>query len=417
MSALPALRCVLCDRRYAPATLDYVCPACGEAGTLDLLYDYERLRAQLDRDSFAAPTTAGMWRWRALLPLAEEARVPPLPVGDTPLLAAPRLARELGLRNLWLKDEGRNPSASLKDRASAMVVAQALAGGRRVVSAASTGNAAAALAALCAGLPEVEALIFVPADAPGAKIAQLLVYGAQVLLVEAAYDAAFELCFRLSQEEGWYCRNTGVNPYTTEGKKTVAFEIAAQLGWQLPEAVVVSVGDGSIIGALHKGFGELRQLGWTTHEPRLIGVQARGSSALVKAWREGLGAAQMRPQPADTLADSIAAALPRDRAKALRAVRCTDGSLLAVPDEAILAAIPRLARASGVFAEPAAAAALAGLECALAQGLLSRHSSVALLVTGNGLKDVRAAHCSAGDGLRVAPRPEAVRAALRGRLA
>ena len=417
MSALLELRCVLCGRSFAPGSLEYVCPDCGEAGTLDLLYDYDHLRERLERDAFAAPTAAGMWRWRALLPLAEDARLPPLPVGDTPLLPAPRLARELGLRKLWLKDEGRNPSASLKDRASATVVAQALAEGRRVVSAASTGNAAAALAALCAGLPQVEALIFVPADAPEAKVTQLLVYGAQVLLVEAGYDAAFELCFRLSQEEGWYCRNTGVNPFTTEGKKTVALEIAAQLGWQLPQAVVVSVGDGSIISGLHKGFRELRQLGWTTHEPRLIGVQAQGSSALVKAWREGLDAAQMRPQPADTLADSIAAALPRDRAKALRAVRCTGGALLAVPDEAILAAIPRLARASGVFAEPAAAAALAGLEGALAQGLLTRDSSIVLLVTGNGLKDAPAARRSVGGGLRVAPRPEAVRAALRERVA
>lgn len=413
MAAVQALRCVLCGRAWAPDALDYVCPDCGDVGTLDVLYDYEDLRAQLDRDALAAGAEDSMWRWRALLPLPPGATVPPLPVGATPLLPAPRLAAQLGLRSLWLKDEGRNPTASLKDRASAMVVARALDTGRRVVSTASTGNAAAALAGLSAPLQEIESIIFVPAAAPEAKIAQLLVYGAQVLLVEADYDRAFELCFELSQEEGWYCRNTGINPYTTEGKKTVAFEIAAQLGWQLPEAVVVSVGDGSIISSLHKGFRELHQLGWTQHEPRLIGVQAAGSAALAQAAQQGISAAEMRPQAAQTLADSISAGLPRDRAKALRAVQRTNGSWVCVPDAAILAAIPRLARASGIFAEPAAAAALAGLEAAVAEGILAPESQVALLVTGNGLKDVRSARRAVTGGLRVAPEADAIRRALR----
>ncbi len=414
MAAILALRCVLCGREYAPGELEYVCPGCGDAGTLDVLYDYKSLRAELDRDALVAAPQDSMWRWRPLLPLAPSASVPPLPVGGTPLLSAPRLAAKLGLRDLWLKDEGRNPTASLKDRASAMVLARALETGRRVVSTASTGNAAAALAGVGASLCGIETIIFVPASAPEAKIAQLLVYGAQVLLVEASYDVAFELCFTLSREEGWYCRNTGINPFTTEGKKTVAYEMAAQLGWQLPEAVVVSVGDGSIIGSLHKGFRELRQLGWTQTEPQLIGVQAAGSAALVQAARQGIPAAAMQPQPAQTLADSISAGLPRDRAKALRAVSETDGGWVSVADEAILAAIPRLARASGIFAEPAAAAALAGLEVAMAQEMLAAGSSVALLVTGNGLKDVRSARRSVTGGLRVAPEPEAIRRALRG---
>ena len=235
-----------------------------------------------------------------------------------------------------------------------------------------------------------------------------------MLLVEASYDVAFELCFALSQEEGWYCRNTGINPFTTEGKKTVAFEIAAQLGWQLPDAVVVSVGDGSIVSSLHKGFRELYQLGWTRHEPQLIGVRRRLAA---RRWcmlhRQGIDAADMQPQPAQTLADSISAGLPRDRAKALRAVRETQGSWLCVPDEAILAAIPRLARASGIFAEPAAAAALAGLEAAVAEGVLGAESSVVLLVTGNGLKDVHSARRAVSGGLRVAPDAGAIRRALR----
>ena len=298
-----------------------------------------------------------------------------------------------------------------------MVAARALRGGRKVVSTASTGNAAAALAGVCAALPELEVIIFVPAGAPEAKIAQLLVYGARVLLLDGSYDQAFELCFRLSQEEGWYCRNTGINPYTSEGKKTAAFEIAAQLGWQLPDAVVVSVGDGSIIGGLHKGFRELRLLGWIEREPRLIGVQAEGSAALVQAARQGIGAAAMRAQAASTVADSISAGLPRDRAKALRAVQQSDGAWVSVPDEAILAAIPRLAQASGVFAEPAAAAALAGLESAIARGQLPRDSSAVLMVTGNGLKDVATARRSVGAAQRVAPDPQAIRRALQERAA
>ncbi len=417
MSNIRELRCVLCGGSYLPEALEYVCPDCGEVGTLDVLYDYGRLRAQLDRDGLVACTAEGMWRWRDLLPLEAEARVPPLQVGDTPLLAAPRLARELGLRALWLKDEGRNPTASLKDRASAMVAARALQCGRKVLATASTGNAAAALAGVCAATPELDAIIFVPASAPVAKIAQLLVYGARVLLLDASYDEAFDLCFRISLEEDWYCRNTGINPYTTEGKKTVAFEIAAQLGWEMPDAAVVSVGDGSIIGGLHKGFRELRTLGWIEREPRLIGVQAEGSSALVQAARQGIGAAAMRAQPASTIADSISAGLPRDRARALRAVERTYGAWVSVPDEAILAAIPRLAQASGVFAEPAAAAALAGLEEAIARGHLSRDGSVVLLVTGNGLKDVAAARRSVGAVLPVAPDPAVIRMALRERVA
>ncbi|MCY4527179.1 MAG: pyridoxal-phosphate dependent enzyme, partial [Anaerolineaceae bacterium] len=190
MTSVRELRCVLCGGGHAPDALEYVCPDCGEVGTLDVLYDYGRLRARLDRDRLVAGTADGMWRWRDLLPLDSEARVPPLPVGDTPLLAAPRLARELGLRALWLKDEGRNPTASLKDRASAMVAARALQCGRKVVATASTGNAAAALAGVCAALSELDAIIFVPASAPAAKIAQLLVYGARVLLLEASYDEA-----------------------------------------------------------------------------------------------------------------------------------------------------------------------------------------------------------------------------------
>ena len=411
MADVLELRCPLCGRSYRPDEVMYTCPVCGEVGTLDVLYDYDALRHRLGRHRLAHTPDTGMWRYRALLPLATDAALPPLRVGWTPLYDAPRLAADLGVTWAWVKDEGQNPTASLKDRASALIVAQAQALGFRIVSAASTGNAAAALAGLAASVGQ-DVIIFVPASAPEAKIAQLLVYGARVLLVEGTYDQAFDLCFALSLERGWYCRNTGVNPYTAEGKKTAAFEIAEQMAWRVPDVVIVSVGDGNIIGGVHKGFTDLKRLGWIERIPRLIGVQADGSSALVDAWRRGLSAAEMVPMSADTVADSISASSPRDRLKALRAVRETDGAFVAVSDTQIVAAIPQLARLTGVFAEPAAAAVYAGARVAVQSGMIQSSERVLLLITGSGLKDVRRAQEAVGEAVRVPSDPDAVRQVL-----
>ena len=325
---------------------------------------------------------------------------------------APRIARELGLRQVWVKDEGLNPTGSLKDRASALVLARALERGFRIVCAASTGNAAAALAGLGASVPEVDIVIFVPASAPAAKIAQLLVYGAETLLVDGSYDDAFELCMRTCLSLGWFSRNTGVNPYTTEGKKTAALEIAEQLRWQAPDVVIVGVGDGSIISGLHKGFSDLIELGWIDSMPRLIGVQAEGSAVLAKAWERGLAAGDIKREPSTTIADSIAAEFPRDRAKALRAVRSSGGAFVTVSDAAIQAAIPEFAQLSGVFAEPAAAAAYAGLKRAAEARIIEGGESVCVVSTGNGLKDVARARQSVAGGRRVAANMGAVEKAL-----
>jgi threonine synthase len=415
MATITELRCTICGRSYQPGEVEYFCPGCGQVGTLDVLYDYSALIAQLDRDALRNLTEHSMWRYRPLLPIAPDTVVPPPRVGYTPLYESARLTPKLGVRQAWVKDDGLNPTGSLKDRASAMVVSRALERGIRVVSTASTGNAAAALAGVGASVQTapMQVIIFVPATAPEAKVAQLLVYGATVLLVEDTYDVAFDLCFELSQAEGWYCRNTGINPFTTEGKKTVAYEIAEQLNWDAPDVVMVSVGDGSIIGGLHKGFWELHQLGWIQRIPRLIGVQAMGSSPLVSAWENGLSAQDMRPVDAHTIADSISAGLPRDRAKALRAVRETKGAFLAVSDEEIVQAIPQLARLTGVFAEPAASAVFAGAQRAVQSGVIHSDERVVLLVTGNGLKDVKRAQTAVSGGLRVKPDLESVQQALR----
>lgn len=393
LTYLSHYQCALCGRTYALDSVTYTCPSCGAVGTLDMRYDYAALRRDLTPTHISAqtqPHTLNMWRYLPLLPMTETAHIPPLHVGWTPLIPAPRLAAAFGLREIWLKDDGRNPTGSLKDRASAMVVGRAQQLGVKVITTASTGNAAAALAGLCASVG-MRAVIFVPAKAPSAKIAQLLVYGATVLLVDGTYDDAYALSVQASAEYGWYCRNTGMNPYTTEGKKTAALELCEQLGWRSPDVLIVSVGDGNIIAAQHKGFYDLHQLGWLERLPRLIGVQAAGSDSLVRAWEQGISADSMQRGGTETLADSISAGLPSDRTKALRAVRETDGAYLRVTDAEILAAIPSIARTSGVFAEPACAAAYAGLIKAVESGALQAGESVVLLVTGSGLKDIRSA--------------------------
>jgi len=402
-------QCVICSRTYQENDVTYTCPVCGEAGTLDILYDYAALRAQIDRDQLTQQQRPDVWRYQSLLPVDPDAQLPPLTVGGTPLYDAPRIAESIGVKQAWVKDEGRNPTASFKDRASVLVIARAIQKGISIVSTASTGNAAAALAGIAASVPGMKTVIFVPATAPEAKIAQLLIYGATVLLVEANYDTAFDLCMQVCQEQGWYCRNTGVNPFTTEGKKTVSLEIAEQMSWTVPDVVVVSVGDGSIISGVYKGFYDLYQLGWIERIPRLIGVQSSGSRALTDAWQHGIPGHQMTPQPSDTIADSISAGLPRDRVKALRAVTATQGAYVDVPDEAILAAIPDLAQRTGVFAEPAAAAAYAGAKQAVESGRIQPYESVLLLLTGNGLKDVRRAQQTVQGGVRVPPTIQAVR--------
>lgn len=412
MADIKELKCVIGGCSHQLDTVTYTCPEHGELGTLDILYDYEALKSTIDRDEISASRVMTSWRYKPLLPIAADSKVPPLSVGWTPFYDAPRIAEKFGIRQAWVKDDGANPTGSLKDRASTLVLARALEQGISTVSTASTGNAAAALAGLGASVPEIDIVIFVPAAAPEAKIAQLLVYGAQVMLVEGSYDDAFDLCMEVCEAEGWYSRNTGVNPFTTEGKKTVSLEIAEQLNWDVPDVVAVSVGDGSIISGTHKGFADLYKLGWIDKIPRIIGVQAEGSSVLAQAWKAGLKAEEIVRTDAVTIADSISSELPRDRAKALRAVRETNGAYVTVSDAEIMLAIPEFAQLSGVFAEPAAATTYAGVKRAVESGVIDKEESVCLLMTGNGLKDVRRAIESVSTGIRVQPNIDAVRAVL-----
>lgn len=398
MSHVTDLTCLVCGKRYAPEAVDYVCPDHGDEGVLEVNYDYDAIGREVSRESLARVGDPTMWRYRALLPVEEDARTPPLTVGGTPLYRTRALGTALGLSHLWVKDEGRQPTASLKDRASALAVVKAREWAREraqergasVITTASTGNAAAALAGICASVGQ-KCVIFVPASAPEAKIAQLLAFGAEVVLVTGSYDQAVTLCLEAARAYGWYNRTTGFNPYMTEGKKTVVFEICEQLGWRAPERVFVSVGDGCIIGALHKGLKDLLALGWIERLPRLMGVQAAGSSYLYHAWRRDEDPLTKPAIKADTLADSISAGLPRDRLKAMAAVKATDGAFIQVSDAEILAAIPPLAAKAGVFAEPAAAAAYAGLVKAVGTGAVASDERIVVLSTGSGLKDIPSA--------------------------
>lgn len=415
MEKFAGYRCSVCGAEHGPTELTYTCQADG--GNLDVLLDYQAIRSSTSPGAIADSRDPSIWRYLPLLPVEDPGRVgtPLRAVGWTPLYAPSRLGLALGLRDLWLKDDGRNPTASFKDRASAVVLARAVEIGAEVVVTASTGNAGAALAGMAAAA-DVPAVILAPKTAPQAKVAQLLIFGARVILVDGTYDDAFDLSIEASEAFGWYCRNTGYNPFTAEGKKTAAFEICEQLTqalgseepdrWRVPQVVLVSVGDGNIISGLHKGFKDAYTLGWIERIPRLIGVQSAGSAAIANAFEAGTEV--IEPVRADTLADSISVDMPRDGLRALRAATQTGGAYVKVPDEEILSAMRELGREAAVFAEPAGATAFAGLVRALEQGLIDPKERVVVLNTGSGLKDVRAAMRAAGEPVVIEPTLEAL---------
>jgi threonine synthase len=307
---------------------------------------------------------------------------------------------------LFVKDETRNPSGSTKDRASWLVVAKALEYGYDTVATASTGNAATALAAVAAATG-VRAVVLVPATAPAAKLVQMQSYGAKVIAVEGSYDVAFELCLSACESLGWYNRNTALNPFTTEGKKTAALEIAYAMAPEVPDVVIVPTGDGVILGGLGKGFRDLESVGLITKRPRLIAVQPEGSCAIVQALHDGSETVEPVPDAA-SVADSLVVGTPRNAIGCLGEIRSSGGGGVTIGDEAILAAIPRLAQTTGVFAEPAGAAALAGLDAALAESLVDRDERIVLMVTGSGLKDIESAARSASPLEPIEPELEAV---------
>ena len=382
MKNVTTARCVVCGATFEPVPGLHECTVCG--GILDIQYDYPAIAKEFTKEDLAANPDTTMWRYRPLLPVEETTPAPPLQVGGSPLYPAAMLASELGMSGeLWVKDDGQNPTGSLKDRASSMAVAKSVEAEAETICCASTGNAASSLAgnAAAAGMKTV---IFVPKRAPEGKVAQLRIFGADVTLVDGSYEETFKQSETCIKDNGFYSRNAAINPYLVEGKKTVAFEIAEQLGWNVPDYVAVSVGDGCTIAGVWKGFCDLYSIGFIEELPKLISVQAAGCCPLNTCIETG---GTLEPSEENTLADSIAVGVPRNPDKAFAAVTESEGVTVTVTDEEILAAMRLLGRTQGIFAEPAAAAALAGVKKALNDGKVPATASIVTIVTGNGLKD------------------------------
>lgn len=408
MNFVTGLKCVFCGTVYS-TRVAYTCPRCGIAGILDVEFDYAAIGRRLTRRRLAGRFDQSHWRYRELLPIGADAALPALAVGWTPLTPAATLARHLGVRTLWLKDDGRNATGSLKDRASSVGVVKAREKRRKIIACASTGNAASSCAGMAASMG-MRSAIFLPERAPEPKVTQLLIFGATVFRVRGSYEQAFQLCQQACERWGWYNRNSGINPYLVEGKKTVGLEIGEQLGWQPPDWVAVSVGDGCTIAGVWKAFREMKILGLTERTPRMLGVQAEGAAPITTAFRTGEA---IRPMEPHTIADSIAVGVPRNWKKAVLAVAESGGAMINVSDEEILEAMRSTGRLTGIFAEPAAATAVAGLRRAVAEGTVGRRASVVAIITGNGLKDVQSARPAVTQPFDITPDGDGLADVLR----
>jgi threonine synthase len=410
-------RCMACSATQAADFDGFLCPACG--GNLDITYDYAAVANELGGGF--PDGRQDLFRFAALLPLKQPRSPFPLRVGGTPLYPAPRLGELAGLRKLYLKDETLNPSASLKDRASAVAVARALDIGAGVISVASTGNAGSSLACLAAATG-LSAVVFVPASAPVAKLTQMLAFGARVLTVQGNYDDAYDLCQAASDEFGWFNRSTGYNAFTREGKKTCAYEIWQDLGGRAPDRVVVPTGDGNILSAIWKGWCDLKAVGLIDQLPKIDCAQSEASDAVSETIRRirsnnnpavDWSTVEVQEVEASTIADSISVDQPRDGLAAVKAVIQSSGEAVTVPDQEILAAIPEIARTTGVFPEPAAATPWAAAKRMAREERIGADELIVCIVTGSSLKDITNARAVAGEPQLIEPSLKAVRDAVK----
>lgn len=380
-------QCTTCGSEYGPDHIIYLCPECSKnqhpneppRGVLKVIYDYQALRErkidfqQLKQNGFLD-----------ILPIESLASYPNLKIGDTPLYKTEKRSGEKVPFGLYLKDDSQNPTFSFKDRASALVSAFAKERGLNTIVAASTGNAGSSLAGICAAQGQ-KAIIMVPETAPIAKLTQIMMYGAIIVPVKGSYDQAFDLSIEASEKFGWYNRNTAYNPLTIEGKKTVAFELYEQLEYRIPDRIFVPVGDGVIISGVYKGFEDLLNLGIIAKMPIIVAVQSSGSDNLVR----NLTNTVFESRTSVTIADSIAVDYPRNFYMAKQYIEKYNGETLIIPDKAIIDASKLLAKETGIFTEPASAAAYAGFYHYFQQGLLSAGSQNVTLLTGSGLKDLQ----------------------------
>ncbi|MBN2605665.1 MAG: threonine synthase [Bacilli bacterium] len=391
--------CTICQRTFPKDSEILTCPFCKEEGILSINYDMELLKHVFTKDYLKNNHDYSMWRYLPLMSVVDTKLVDTLKIGWTPLYKTNFLHDVIGIDTLYIKDEGLNPTASLKDRASGVAVMKAIEGNHHTISCSSTGNAASSLAGNAARMG-LKTVIFVPKRAPLGKLTQLMIYGSNVISVDGDYKDTFQLSKMAIEHFGWYNRNAAINPHLIEGKKTVALEIAEQLDFKPTDWVVVTVGDGCTIGGVYKGFYELKQLGIITKVPKILGVQSSGCAPFVEAF---LNNEPLAEREENTIADSIAVGIPRNPLKAQRAVLESRGSWISCSDEEILEAMKLLGKTEGIFGEPAAVASLAGLMNALSTGLIHKTESVTLIVTGNGLKDTANALKTVGKPVLLKP--------------
>jgi threonine synthase len=381
-------KCVNCEREYDPGEIRYLCPVCEAEniyglppkGVLKVQYDYPNLKKSLT--SFSDLKTN---RYLDILPINNTTSLPRLRIGDTPLYDRSDLVKNRVPHLLFLKDDAQNPSFSFKDRASALVSAFAKEKGFSTIVAASTGNAGSSIAAICADQGQ-NAIVLVPEKAPIAKLIQIMMYGAKIVPVRGTYDDAFDLSIEASRLFGWYNRNTAYNPMTIEGKKTVSFELFEQMGFEVPDRIFVPTGDGVVLSGVYKGFEDLMFLGITDKMPVVVAVQAAGSDNLVR----NLQRSDFEILKSTTIADSISVDAPRNFYMAQHFIKKYNGESITVTDEEIIRASAQLAGQTGIFTEPASAAAYAGYSKIAEEGGINKDSTNVVLLTGSGLKDLKA---------------------------
>lgn len=384
-SAATALRCRESGSEYE-LTARYVCEV--SFGPLEVVYDMERIAASVSRERIASGP-ASIWRYRDFLPCAPTGVARGIPTGMTPLIPAPRLAEALGLGEVWVKNDAANPTHSFKDRVVSVALEKAEELGFSVAACASTGNLANAVAAHAAARG-MTSFVFVPADLEPQKIIATGVYGATLLTVDGTYDDVNRLCMQLADDRDWAFVNVNLRPYYSEGSKTLAYEVAEQLGWTLPDRCIVPIASGSLFTKINRGFADLVETGLVdaAPAPRLDGAQATGCAPVADAWDQGRDfIAPVRPSG---IAKSLAIGNPADGVFALDVARATGGSITAVDDDEIRDGILLLARTTGIFTETAGGVTVATLARLAREGDIGRDERVVVYITGDGLKTLDA---------------------------
>jgi len=404
MNFVTVLRCVSCRKEFDPRRIIYSCDRCGER--LDVIYDYEAMKGRINKSEFGNRPSCSTVRYSEFLPIFDYGKVVSLGEGGTPFVKCERLGGELGLDNLYAKDETRNPTGVFKDRATALAITKAQEFSRKIVAIASTGNAAASLSAYAAKAG-LRCNVFVPESTPLAKVSQSVAYGAKIIQVKGNYDQTYDLAVEACKEFDWYNCNPAANPFRTEGKKTIAYEICEQSQWRPPDWVVIPVGNGCNLAGIWKGFKEYYDLGFVSEKPRIVGVQPIGSSPVVTAFNEKKD--HLESVTPKTLAGALAIGKPRNFVKAIRSLNESNGLAESITDDEILRAQSLLARTEGIFGEPGGVAGVAGLIKAVREGHIDTHDRICCVITGNGLKDPEAPLKLARKPMLIEPTIESMR--------